>query len=308
MPPTNKNSLAAAGRKDPAEWLMATLVPQLRTYFETHGTETHQGVYTLRGSMTDLLREHLQTKGSGPRILAILTHPQIRILTRLDFGARGIGAISPLWAMNMNAKPTRAKIRETMNTIADATTERRRRQRQQQAKEDRLAGEYPPTTSGGPVSSVHFHTNLLDHEHDVDGKTLKGQHAHRGNSTDPGEPMYLSHPAPVEIQHRHHTHPAKAPAGPLIRQPNAIPAPSTTAHLEVDNTLTGRPALMVSPERDGRYRELLDRLYQRDATIASLTAKLEKAEAELAECQRLLDTATDPTAGEADTYLAEHPE
>jgi hypothetical protein len=311
-----KGTIAAAGSQDTATWLMGTVVPLLREHFQKVGESANQGgVYTLRVDMSTLLRVDLGLRGSGPRVMEILQ--KLDILKRIDRGNKGQGAIPPLWSVNMRLNPTPSRIRDALLGLADEHTERRRQQQREQArKEERLAGEYGEQTTGGPVTTTHYHTAELNHPHG----TRSGPHYHcqADDKSHKGPRSVVEGIAGCVcwIEYRHHTHPATpATTDPsdLIRQPEPVPSMATTGTVrEVREDLAGgRPAMLERPQTDQRYRALLDTLRDRDAEIARLEHRVEEAEeaertwksrAETAEA-RLIE-ATDPSAKEADDYLA----
>lgn len=93
-------------------------------------------------------------------------------------------------------------------------------------------------------------------------------------------------PELAKVEYRHHTH--------------FKPEPPAKLHEDITN---GRQSIRPRLDGEQHHRALLDILAERDAELARLTGRLERAEAKTAELQELLDQLTDPSITEADAYI-----
>jgi hypothetical protein len=274
------------------------VIPWLRTFATTKGKPTdNPAIFHFRGAISTVLSK--QYGGSSGRVMATLR--ELRILTLVDFGRRGKVYVPPTYAINVRVSPDPRTIQRVLVKLSTDAMERRRQQLQEARREERLAGEHGTEAEGGPVETRHFHdlNNPLTHEHH--GKTGLHFHTPLVEAMEPTPEAVALGSAVNWMAVRHHTHEAKEPGG------------NGTRATVVEGLAGDHPAMLVTPEGDGRYRGLLDiiseletKLRAREVELDRLDSRRIEAERERDELRAILDRATDPSVEEAEAKLREY--
>jgi hypothetical protein len=277
-------TVRAAGGQDTAEWLLTRVIPRLRGYAKKHGEAQDDGTYLLRLSMSDLLGETFGCGGSRVRVQQVLQHLKILKLKKHAISgqvAKKIGKHPSIWAIDVRTHFDRRQVDEALLTVAIRVEQGRLNRAQQRSREARLAGEYGEETTGTALEHHHEHIDYLIHPHpELGDEEVPHYHEVRDGPPIPmngDESAVDTEEAHVrQVEYRHHTH---------VRRER----PSTEAWRPVlrddllGNKGGGHPAVVVVPEKDQLYREVVDINRDLEAQLARRTAECERKDERIAE-------------------------
>lgn len=277
-------TVRAAGGQDTAEWLLTKVIPRLRGYAKKHGEAQDDGTYLLRLAMGDLLGDTFGCGGSRVRVQQVLQHLRIIKLKKHAISgqvAKKIGKHPSIWAVDVTTHFDRRQIDEALLTVAIRVEQGRLSRAQQRSREARLAGEYPEETTGTALERHHEHIDYLIHPHpELGDEEVPHYHETRDG---PPIPMNGDEPDVVaeevharRVEYRHHTHVRREqPTDGVMRQ--------VVRDDLLGNKGGGHAAVVVVPEKDQLYRDLVDINRNLEARLARREAECERKDARITE-------------------------
>ena len=215
--------------------------------------------------------------------------------------------------------------------------EHQRELRERKLRQERAAGDTPDTTTGGEVTTRHYHTQPLEHEHGHQA----GSHIHAPLDQDVEigpeglDSRVIWHTMESDSHRDVQSHAHGSKTGPHEHRnyqivwlttrrsstrtkpdPNhpAVPDVPAAVHYDIRDDVAGfRQVVVASPETDGRYRGLLDIISDLEADKSRMIAKDEQQRERIGwlegEVRRLAEEvlrARDASVSEADAKLAQY--